>query len=234
MAAKLMKYLVCAVIFLCVFFPQYPKRLFYPALYGVQTNEKAFVSATGNYGKAEDTKEFSYTVKKYTAFLQPVEKYEISGRTILVDRYDTLFEKFAFGHDKSRMLYSTISPADIGLANGKMAMPERFAACKFSHEYRLLKTDCNPAPDMMELNNFHIIPATQNVRKALDIILPNDIVKLVGILVDVTSSDVENFSLTTGRKSGDIHKKQFAGGQYTNMCLILYTTQINVNNIIYK
>lgn len=228
------KYLIYAVVLLIFLYPEIIKRPLYPLLFGQRTTETLSISAQDKIEDIETTKPLNYTAKKHTVQLHPVAKYAVTGKSVFIDRYGTLFEKIAYGHNKYRMLYSAISPADIAIFHGKAAADEVLKTCKFKHEYRTLWTQCQTNPDRNDYNNYHLIPATPKVRRALEIIMPDDIIHIEGLLVDVSSAEYANFSLQTGRRQDAIHKHQFAGGQYTGMCFILYTTKIIVNGYIYE
>lgn len=231
---KYRNFVLFALLVLFFLYPEYVKRPFYLRIYGKPSAEKPEVSAEDTYKDLGEAKPFKYTTGRGTVNLIPVSKYSVTARVAYIDRYDTLWEKFYHGYDEGRMLYSSFAPADMLLVHGSMAAPEYFEQCRFWHEYRTSFHLCNTPSVANEINNYHIIPATKSIRKALSAVLNKEVIHLEGLLVDVTSPDLSWFTLETGRRMGMTHKDQFAGGQYTGMCFILYTTKLIAGGYVFE
>lgn len=231
---KYRNYVLFALLLLFFLYPEYFKRPFYLRIYGRPSAEKLEISAKDYYYDLAEAKPIKYVTKRGTVYLTPVSRYSVTAKVAYIDRYDTLWEKFYHGYDDGQMLYSSFAPADMLLVHGSMATPERFEQCKFRHEYRISIHWCNPPSPVNEINNYHIIPATDSIRKALSVVLNKEVIYLEGLLVDVNSPDLSWFKLKTGRRIGMIHKDQFAGGQYSGMCFILYATKIIIGGYVFE
>lgn len=231
---KIFKYFCCFVIAFLFFHPEYIKRPIYQHIYGTPINEKLTISAHSFFADVDDDQPFNYQIGKESLKLHPISKYSVTARVAYIDRYWGTWENFYHGHNEGRVYYNLFAPADLFLIHGELAKLENYGRCKYDHEYRASFYQCPQPINGDDLNNYHIIPATLNVKKALSIILNEDVIYIEGILVDATSAKYPWFSLTTGRRHNMTHKDQFIGGQYTGMCFVLYTTKIIVNNHIYQ
>ena len=100
---------------------------------------------------------------------------------------------------------------------------------KEAHENMEKLESCHPYIKQSEQNNYHPIPATKNVDKALSMLLPGDIVYIEGYLVDVPQ-----MRLKTGTRKDQYHENMIVNGMAPGMCFILYTTKIVLNGWIYE
>ena len=86
------------LLMLLFLFPEYPKRLIYPFLFGQKTTEKLKISQDGNY---EDVSPniFNFTRNNYFYKLQPKTKYNITfpGTGLLLGQNGS-GERFCFLH----------------------------------------------------------------------------------------------------------------------------------------
>lgn len=252
--SKYLKYLFCGIVFLLFFYPEYPKRLLYPFLFGQKYSDKLTISTAGSY--TDDTYA-DITIKRNNTgyILHPKTKYAITAKVGYVDKYDTFFNKLYRGH--SQKDYIDLVPLDLLLVYNNMAAPDTFNMFIFKHEERMGSVlckgvkykesafsfyssqqqvdesrknyeKCSPNINSAHYNNYHPIPATEKINKALHTLLKGDIVYLEGYLVDVPQ-----MGLVTGTRTNQ-HHQYISGGQNPGMCFILYTTKVITNGYIYQ
>ncbi|MBQ9271861.1 MAG: hypothetical protein IJ218_06335 [Alphaproteobacteria bacterium] len=246
-----------AIIMLCLHlvFPQYAKRLVYPYLFGKYTAENLQISRADLF---EDitAETFIFKRKNISYTLQPRTKYAVTARVGTVEDYTTLTNLIFRGQFQGK--YINLVPRDMVLVIGQMAEPSVFEKFEFVHEERAggvrckgvkyqtsfmptfisaEKADenrkkyqqCHHYIKIEEYNNYHLIPANERINKALEMLLPNDIVHLEGILVDVPQ-----MGLNTGTRKEQTHRNMRINGYAPGMCFILYTTKVILNNRMYK
>ena len=228
---RILKWVIAGAFLFFFFNPEYIKRPIYQRFfakpYEKQLNvwEKDVFKDLGD----EQRKPFSKEYNKINITFVPKKAYEVTARIGILERYDTLWERFAHGYDDNRKIYNSFSPIDLALVHGNSAYHEKFNSC-FKHEYRLLWSCPEISQDYF--NNYHIIPANDNLRKGLETLHNGDIVYVKGVLVNVKVPGW--FEMKTGTSHNMTHKDQFAGGQYTGMCFILYLREMPANGYIYK
>lgn len=242
------------LLMLLFLFPEYPKRLIYPFLFGQKTTENLKISQDGNY---EDVSPniFNFTRNNYFYKLQPKTKYNITAKIGYVDHYDTLFNKIYRGHSQNN--YINLVPIDLLLIYGDMAKPDIYKLFEFDHEERLgiikckgvkykesffsfYSSDsereeseknsaiCTPHINENQFNNYHPIPANEKINKGLHTLLAGDVVYLEGYLVDVPS-----MGMHTGTRTSQRHDYVMSG-QNPGMCFILFTTKLIINGYAYQ
>ncbi len=237
-------------------FPEYPKRLVYPLLFAQKSAEKLTVSQEAYYEDIVSAPiEITRSNVKYT--LYPKTKYSVTAKIGYVDHYDTLFNKMYRGHSQSD--YINLVPIDLLMVHADMAKPKIYSLFEFEHEERLGRilckgvkykesffsyyssesereeseknsAVCNPHINENQYNNYHPIPANENINKGLHTLTAGDVVYVEGYLVDVKAP---KYYLNTGTRT-DQHHPYFVNGQNPGMCFILYTTKIIVNGYIYQ
>lgn len=246
--------IICIAAILLFFFPEYPKRLFYPLLFGHTSTEKLVISSDGTYKDIEPAN-FNFSRNNYIYELQPKTQYSITAKIGYVDHYDTWFNKMYRGHSQGK--YINLVPIDLLLIYGDMAKPEIYKLFEFDHEERtgIIKckgvkykesffsfyssasereeseknyTICNPHINSNQFNNYHPIPANEKINKGLHTLLTGDIVYLEGYLVDVPS-----MGMHTGTRTNQ-HHEYVMSGQNPGMCFILFTTKLIVNGYVYE
>ncbi len=249
-----------ALIFLflfCFFYPQYPKKLFYPFIYGEKSSVKISPSDEEYFNDIEAEPLQLYR-DKYSYVLLPKVEYHGTHRVGYVDSYDTMFNKFYRGQFQGD--YIALVPQDIYLVNGILAEPYPFSLFDFHHEERIgsmrckgvsysdsfvggiftsqstmeesakLLKECNLYDKHEYHNNFHPIPASENINKAFHIAVPGDIIYLEGYL-----SDVQNMHMETATRKGQQHPVFRVGGKLTSdWGFILYTTKVILNDYVYE
>ena len=244
---------VLAVIYLLFIRPQYWKRLIYPHIYGTPTNQQLTISEQDSFEDLPPDTPHMYIKydDSYTYELTPKTKYSVTGKIGYAEPYDGIWNRIYRNH--SQKDYIDLVPIDFVIVIGNMAKPEIYKMFKFDHEERAgfvgckgikynsiiwtkrgqrkmaeIAAKCNPFIKDEEYNNYHPIPANENIRKAFHMLLPNDVVYLEGILVDV-----EPLGLVTGTRKNQVHKYLIRGFN-PGMCFVLYTTKIIFNNHIYE
>ena len=242
----------------CFFWPQYWKRLVYPFIYGKYTNQELEISAQDSFEDLPDnTPPIYFKYDSYTYELTPKTKYSVTGKIAYVEPYDGIWNRFYRNHSQKH--YINIVPIDFFIVIGNIAKPEIYKMFEFGHEERAgfircrgvkYKTSvfsmflsekeyrksaeneakCAPFFKPEDYNNYHPIPANENIRKAFHMLLPKDVVYLEGILVDVNSMGLD---LVTGTRKLQ-HHKYIIAGYNPGMCFVLYTTKIIFNNHVYE
>lgn len=243
------------LLILCLLFPQYPRRMIYPFMFGKPTIEPLQISVVDEF---EDIRAepFKYTRHGQVYILQPRTKYKVTGRVGIIDDYSTLRNRIFRGQFQGN--YINLVPRDLFLVIGKLAEPQVFKLFEFEHEERMGTILCKGVvysksfmPKMLnekeyrksqekyencqqymnstEMNNYHPIPANERINKALSMLLAGDVVHLEGILVDVPA-----MGLNTGTRKNQKHKDQVVNGYQSGMCFILYTTKVILNGRVYE
>lgn len=154
----------------------------------------------------------------------PVAGYEISG--ILGSKKSYSAMKISTGD----RWYAKIAPIDLCIVWGKLAEPEYYKYMAFSQYNRFcypkIKEGSPLNGDYSYLNphlsNNHIIPANENVKKAVEAIKTGDKIVLKGLLVNVDLNG--NFILKTSVSRTD---------ESDGACEIIYVKSVRIGNKIY-
>lgn len=178
------------------------------------------IDVTGEPGQKPMTRGQAFTVKKgkdhFT--IQPLAEYQISARVAGVKSYSGGWE-------------SALAPVDLTLVWGELGDPkmDRYISYRQHNRwyYYRYTSDC-PVDNTTIINhscNNHMIPSSDNIRRALKSIKKNDRVKIHGYLVNITGTagnrNVWWNTSTTRSDSGD------------HSCEIIYVKKIRINNKIY-
>lgn len=151
-------------------------------------------------------------------FLTPKAKYSITGKLVSKRRY-------------RRGLMSRLSPMDYALIWGKV--PDQLSQLKFSQTYRFCFFNLRPGAvvDMNYIQNHvsnnHLIPSTENIRRALSKAGKHEIVRIDGYLVDVIAN---NGSKGTSHWKTSLKREDAWGGA----CEIIYITKLQIADRIYE
>ncbi len=217
------------------FYPQYLRSLFYPYILGLPTEETLEISQHDSIENVT-LDSFLYENGNEPVILTPKAIYRVTARILDLERYDTLFERFYHGYDKGRMLYNSFAPLDLVLGFSDMAKPEILKHYKFEHQWRGSIPKCYPCDGNPQenMNNYHIIPASDAVRKAFEMVIKGETIHLEGYLVDVQAKNIPHFKLHTGLLHGSFHDDQLLGGRTTGMCFILYVTEMTYRGRVYR
>jgi len=154
--------------------------------------------------------------------LYPMANYKIAGIVIA---------KNAALSDKT----SDISPIDVGLAWGKMALPEYSKYRNFHSVDRIMYWDSGMETIPLSKEKYkdsyshnHLIPANINIRNALMTLKLNEKVYLEGSLVFVNSKGMIDWNSSLSRTD-----KGFVG-IFGGSCEIFYVTKVRIGNNIYE
>jgi hypothetical protein len=150
--------------------------------------------------------------------INPVAVYRISARVVSVKSY-------------SRGWESDLSPVDLALVWGKLAERKMDRCISYRQQnrwyYYRYTSNC-PVSRTYIINhscNNHMIPSSDNIRRALKSIEENDRVKIEGYLVNIKGTvgmrNVWWNTSTTRTDSGD------------HSCEIIYVNKIRINRKIY-
>ncbi|OGH94416.1 MAG: hypothetical protein A2039_03455 [Candidatus Melainabacteria bacterium GWA2_34_9] len=158
--------------------------------------------------------------KNYT--LYPMANYKIAG--IVIAKNTILSDKT-----------SDISPIDIGLAWGKMALPEYSKYRNFHSSERVMYWDSGMGIIPLSKEEYkdsyshnHLIPANTNIRNALMSLHLNEKVYLEGSLVFVNSKGMVDWNSSLSRTD-----KGFVG-IFGGSCEIFYVTKVRIGNNYYE
>lgn len=246
--------MICIAIILLFLFPEYPKRLIYPFLFAKKTSETLTISPDGNY-KDVNLNTFEFTRNNHIYKLQPKTQYGITAKIGYIDHYDTILNKMYRGHSQND--YINLVPVDLLMVYGDMAKPEIYKLFEFEHEERtgFIKckgvkykesffsfyasdserekseknyAHCETYMKNNQFNNYHPIPANENINKGLHTLIAGDVVHIEGYLVDVPS-----MGMLTGTRTNQ-HHEYVMSGQNPGMCFILFTTKLIVNGYTYQ
>ena len=233
-----LKYISVGVAIFLFFYPAYLYRLIYPYIFGKPIEGKLQISSEDYFYDLENPQDIRIITSKMTFIAYPRVKYSVTGKVAYVERYSGWWEKFAHGYDASHTLYNYFSPLDLTLVYGPLADKDKYQLINFEHEYRTAKLTYPPSlikyGDLINyLNNYHIIPANNRIRRALDTILTDDTIYIEGLLVNVKAVEEPRFFLKTGLRHNQWHEELY-GGNYAPMCFVLYTTKIIMNHRVYE
>ncbi|MBR1601309.1 MAG: hypothetical protein IJ677_07000 [Alphaproteobacteria bacterium] len=233
-----LKYITIGVLVFLFFYPAYMYRLIYPYIFAKPVAGKLQISNQDYFSDLNNPQDIPVKASKMTFIVSPKVRYAVTGKVAYVERYSTLWEKFAHGHDLSHSIYNDLSPLDLTLVYGSLANKDKYSLINFDHEYRTAKLtyprNAISHNDLINyLNNYHIIPANKRIRHALDTILTDDTIYIEGYLSDVTAIEEPRFILKTGLRHNQWHEELY-GGNYAPMCFVLYTTKIIINHRVYE
>ncbi len=252
---KLVK-ILCSLLVVWVFcYPQYWKRLVYPWAIGEKTQSNQEIS-TQDFFEDINLPDIEINRNGRLYILEPKVAYKVTGRVGIVDNYDGLLNKIYRWQEQGS--YINLVPRDIFIVIGKMAETQVFDMFDFEHEERMgsvlckgvkYKTSfmsgfqgekdfqkskenyekCSPYINETEKNNYHPIPATENINRALSMLIKGDVISLEGILVDVPE-----LGLSTGTRKNQVHENMIVSGNNPGKCFVLYTTKVTINGFDYK
>ena len=228
------KILKIAVFCALVFFynhQEYIKKPLYQYLYAKPYAKQIIVWEKDVFSELSSgqSQPFSRNYDGRNIVFIPKKAYAVTARVGYVDRYEGIKERFFHGYDTNRKIYNSFAPLDLALVYGNSAYHEKFDTC-FKHEYRLLWS-C-PEISTEYFNNYHIIPANDNLLKGVATLKKGDVVHVEGLLVNVKVPAWNE--MLTGTSHNMTHKNQFAGGLYTGMCFILYLQKLMVDGYVYE
>ncbi|MDD2331726.1 MAG: hypothetical protein PHI68_03625 [Candidatus Cloacimonetes bacterium] len=157
-------------------------------------------------------------IGKSTYTFKPKASYQIAGVLVSKRKY-------------SKGFMSDISPWDFALA--WKAVPEYLKHIKFDQIVRFclfyLKPDAPVSPDYVSrhFSNNHLIPATDNLRRAMKLAREGMKVELGGYLVDVESKEAGKGSLAW---KSSLSRTDTGNGA----CEIIYVTKLRLEDRLYE
>ena len=127
-------------------------------------------------------------------------------------------------------MYDAVVPVDVSVIHGATAGESNWRKIKFSHEERLLWSSYlfkdNPIYNRDEINNNHVIPANQNILRALRIAKIGEPIYMEGYLIDWTGTGkYADYKFNTAVTPGEISKEK-AAGLITGLCRQIFVTKI--------
>jgi hypothetical protein len=158
---------------------------------------------------------FVLDTRKGAVRLLPRAAFEVAALVVSRERYRL---------DASAYL----SPLDLALAWGDAATPEVRSRVRFYQGARFCTWSTSDGSLDLEalarqLANVHVIPATDNVRRALLGVDAGDVVRLAGLLVDASGDDGFRWSTSLSRNDDG------AGS-----CEVLWVEQLQVGEQVFR
>ena len=205
-----------------------------PVMIQNEANIKAYnLKNKSDYKKLIKIKSFK---NRKTYYIMPLAEYSVSAR---------IKEKNKFFYLKWDI--DNLALVDYGLTWGDMAKNEYFYKL-YGHSNqtvsgRLLvfnfkdryQNSLQYKYDYMltHVSHTHAIPATKNVKKALNAIQKGQVVKLDGYLVDVFDSSYNRFTMSSLSLS-DKNESSRGYGNGGGACEVMYVTKVQVGDKVFK
>jgi len=205
------------------------KRPVYQMLYGKPTAE-ALTITTDKIIDMPAQPVRRATVNGFDIDIQLRKQFVSTARIVYVDRYSWLGTWYR-SRDGAK-LYDHVVPLDVSTVSGKTA--EVVSCFEFDHEYRFLfwRGTCSYRDE--DVNNNHVIPATPNIQKGLDILRVGDIARLEGYLVFWQGTGKYapyrfESAVTLGEESPYI-----VNGTKAGLCRQLYLTKLSFDGYTFE
>ncbi len=150
--------------------------------------------------------------------LTPQAEYEVSALVLSKKNY-----YFEFG--------AKVMPTDLALGWGDMADTNQNQGIKITQSGRWYYYNHDASATLAgqyittHSSNHHILPATENIKKAIGRINKGQLIKLEGYLVDITTEGNENFD----RISSIARTDKGAGS-----CEIMYVLKAQIDDKVYE
>lgn len=179
------------------------------------------------------------TVNGYDILYRVRKKYSVSGRVVYIDWYRNIIGTwYRSASGIGTYLYDGVVPVDVSVIHGATAAEDNRKKLKFSHEERLLLWKYlykdNPVVNRDEINNNHVIPASENIVRALKTVKTGEPVYLEGYLIDWKGTgkyaDYEFYTALTPGEISDLK----AGGSVTGLCRQIYLTKVSVAGRVFE
>ena len=205
--------LLLLIIFLLAFF-----GCDRPKLTGVEF-EKIDTSQDPRQTPCRSGESISRRIKGGSVSITPLAEYKISGVVVSKKSYSDDWE-------------GEISPVDLAIAWGKLAEPDFGRYITFSHGYRWYRYQWKvggPFDAMYVIAhsaNNHIIPARENIQRALKVIKKKDRVVLEGYLVNLKGT-------YKGREvawNTSMSRTDTGNGS----CELFYVSKVRIDNRVYE
>lgn len=186
-----------------------------------------------------------YDTKEIEAYKEPYQAPLINPEAIIINKKDLELKLFPQAKYiiSARILHrkkyqdgwaSKISPLDLVLGWGDISKPEMFNEFKFrqiTRWYSFRYKSQNSQPLSMNYvashsSNHHIIPATENIAKALIFVKKSDLIELDGYLVNVIGK-------YKGAKAA-WHSSLSRLDTGSRSCEVMYVKKLKVGTKVYK
>lgn len=224
------KYVFLAVLIFYVLWIYGFRRPVYRHLYGQET-ERPAAQMTETWEDVANQDWQDTTVNGYDIRYKVRKKYTVSGRLVYVDWYRNFIGTwYRSALSVGTYLYDAVVPVDVSVIHGATAGESNWRKIKFSHEERLLWSSYlfkdNPIYNRDEINNNHVIPANQNILRALRIAKIGEPIYMEGYLIDWTGTGkYADYKFNTAVTPGEISKEK-AAGLITGLCRQIFVTKI--------
>ncbi|MBR1777274.1 MAG: hypothetical protein IJ752_01650 [Alphaproteobacteria bacterium] len=167
------------------------------------------------------------------------QKYTVLGRIVYVDWYQNFIGTwYRSAMSVGTYLYDAVVPVDVSVIHGATAAEDNWRKLKFSHEERLLWSSYrygeNTVFNRDEINNNHVIPASQNILRALKIVKIGEPVYIEGYLIDWTGTGkYADYKFNTAVTPGEFSKEK-VGGLLTGLCRQIFVTKIAFGGYVFE
>lgn len=208
------------------------KKPVYQRLYGKVDPTLLIVSANDSYQDVSSDEIHTATVAGYEIEIKLVKKYAVTGYVAMIDRYSFIGAWYRSSTLKHARLYDAVSPLDLAVVHGQRADKENIDRCQLAHEYRLFSYNC-PFRDV-HYNNHHVIPASYNVEKGLEILQPGRVAQLEGYAVYWQGTgDFKHVRFRSAITSGQM-SDMISGGSVAGLCTQLYLTKLSFDGYVFE
>ena len=232
---KIIKALFVFAIILFLIWHYALKEFLYQRVYGVRDNQVLTIYDADKMIDLPKQPVQRANVNGFDIEVELVKKFETVTRVIYVDRYSALgtWYRSRDGAD----LYDKIVPLDVSTATGYLGRhPECFD--DIDHEYRCLlwltNPRCSRAGEDIDVNNNHIIPATKNVQRGLDILKAGDIARMEGYLVYWQGTGKYSwYRFESAVTLGQVSEQRY-GGSKSGLCRQIYLTKLSFNGFTFE
>lgn len=228
-------------LILCLLICHSAKKPLYQHIWGKYTGYIPSLGDETFINIEQNQKKQSAKIAGYNIEYRLRRKYSVKGRVVFVDWNDGWFNTwYHAARNEGTKLYNAVSPVDLSIIHGKTAEDGNWQKIKFDHEERGLITsyryDNMPVINNDEINNNHVIPANNAIRKAISIMKVGDIVELEGYLMDWNGTGKFSwFNIETAIEPGELHTKILFGGQQgAGLCRQFYITKISFNGYTFE
>lgn len=231
---------IALIIFCCIVYVV-GKRPLYQHLWGKYTGEQVEIGEE-KFERFPDNQSWNKAqIGGYDIKYVMRRKYSVKGRVVFVDWYDGAIKTwYHSAANEGVKLYNAVASVDLSLIHGATAKDGNWKKIKFDHEERGLiwsyKYADNPIVNDNEINNNHVIPANNAIKRAIAIMKVGDIVEVEGYLMDWKGTgEFSWFSIETATEPGQIHEKQLYGGRPgAGYCRQFYVTKITFDGYTFE
>ena len=216
------------------------KSFFYKRIYGTPASEQFEVWMEPLITNLDGTsQEQKLTINGHKIIGIFRRKFSLSGVLGYRD-INVSFSKRYFWNSGNEIgkMYNQIASADLAILHGKTAQKDNLKKIEISHELNAaLFTKCLQCTYYDdEFNNFHVLPASKNIKRALEILPKNKFVPIYieGYLLDWKGVDnYASLEMKTALSPGEISHQKL-GGQVSGLCFQIYLTELHFDGYVFK